>query len=223
MNFEPKADFLYSCTTRLAFLVDRLRNGIWPRFCEEELDWLVQEHKVIAYPCVCFCDIPKPSNSYHRQTYGDFAIAVSKELAGQFNINPMWYLQEDSAITKHLQSQFKKTSCFSLSSVDASLRPILPYLKPTLGFQPDRHVSGATEVRVFEEEMEWRYSPPELSNQWIVRDHVGFLTEDDHKVSEPNRLQLTHSQVEQVLVPSSSDQDAIRRAFPHLASKVHVW
>ena len=223
---SPKEQQLFHYKDKPEYFYDMLHNGIWPRYCEEDFTWLVGTGKIIAFPVVCFCDIPLSAAETHRSTYGDFAVSISKCLAGTFDISPMWYLQEGSTITSHVASQVKESVRFSLEAIGKGFRPLLPFLKPTIGFQADRNVGKpTTEVKVFEEEMEWRHSPHQLSNSWVESDSSGFIKPNDkiHDLSNGFRLKLRADQIEDVIVPNAEHFENVRREFSDLAGKVRIW
>jgi hypothetical protein len=175
---------------------------------------------------VCFCDIPLKAADEHRSTYGNFAVSISKRFADSLDINPMWYLQQGTTITRHVASQLKKGARFSLDAIDKEFRPVLPYLKPTIGCQAARNTKEpSTEVKCFDEEMEWRYSPYQLANNWKVGDSSGFVKPDDeiHNLSEPFRLKLKTGQIENVIVPNAEHLERVKREFPDLSGKVRAW
>jgi hypothetical protein len=226
VGLESKEQCLFHYKEEPKHFYDLLRHGIWPRYCEEDFEWLVETPAIIAFPVVCFCDIPLKAAADHRGTYGDFAISISKSLACEFDINPMWYLQQDTTITRHVGSQLKKNALFSPDAIGKEFRPLLPYLKPTIGCQAARNTKEpSTEVKCFEEEMEWRYSPCQLANNWKVGGSSGFVKSDDeiHNLSEPFRLKLKTGQIEKVIVPNAEHLERVKCEFPDLSDKVRTW
>ena len=227
VGIEPKEQCLFHYKEEEDFFYDILRKReIWPRYCEEDFTELIGNPTVIAFPMVCFCDIPLKAASDHRGTYGEFAISIPKYLAGDFDINPIWYLQEGTTITRHVMSELKKNARFSLDAISNEFRPLLPYLKSTIGCQAARNTKEPnTVVKSFEEEMEWRYSPCQLANNWKVGDSSGFVKPNDeiHNLSEPFRLKLKTNQIEDVIVPNVEHLEKVKREFPDLCNKVRTW
>ncbi|HWB03324.1 MAG TPA: abortive infection system antitoxin AbiGi family protein [Verrucomicrobiales bacterium] len=91
---EPKDHRLFHYTSRIEYLRDMLTNGLWPRYCVEEFQWLLGDFTCMAFPVICFCDIPLPAASAHRDRYGSYALAIPKDGASDYDINPVWYIQE---------------------------------------------------------------------------------------------------------------------------------
>src|ERR1035437_5621049 len=161
---SPKEYRLFHYTSKFLYLQSMLKHGIWPRYCIEEFDWLLGGSICIAFPVACFCDIPLSSAGSHKARYGPYAVAFSKDYAGGLDINPMWYLQEDARIVEHLRKVCDATPRITLDTIPDSVKPMLPFMKSTIGGQPDR--SGENEIMVFEEELEWRHTPSTLMNTW---------------------------------------------------------
>jgi len=337
----PKEQCLFHYKENPEYFFDMLCSGIWPRFCEEDFTWLVGTPFFVAFPVVCFCDIPLEAAADHRDTYGHYAISISKCFAESFDINPMWYLQEKTKIMEHVASQIKKGSRFELDKVDPTWRTLLPFLKPTIGFQNDREkqtsfpllsvpdirfleafasnlkdqknpvsfflceqidpgvrkvlenldarsadptplqsllseinrlIAGPTIYdrarfngielrketqqllhstlrakicalnrllledaystalspsqpmpRIFEEEMEWRFTPHKLAKQWIPCVTGGFLTEKDHDFSRPYHMKLQPNHIDQIIVPAEDRKKTLNRVGIALSAKVKTW
>lgn len=224
---EPKDHRLFHYTRKLEHLEDMIRNGLWPRYCEEDFEWLLGKPVTLAFPMVCFCDIPPDAAKTHRNRYGGYALGISKECAGMLDINPLWYVHRESTIGMCLAGSLAMKDRFELAKLDGNLvRDLLPFLKPTNGTQIDRlsvH-PGVFESFAFEEEMEWRHTPPALAKRWFQSDRRGFVNETDHHaLSKPYRMKLELRSIECVFVPRLGDVSALENEFPELKQKIAVW
>lgn len=223
---EPKDHRLFHYTRSLGYLEDMLQNGIWPRYCEEDFEWLFHRRVTLAFPMACFCDIPLDAAITHRGRYGNYAIGFNKSRIGDLDINPVWYVHEESGIAKHLSTSLISNSRFNLSSIENHpLRATLAFLKPTIAFQKDRSVTYTDTVEIFaaDEEMEWRHTPAALSNTWLASTRRGFVSETEHALSNAHRLKLSFDQVDCVIVPCSYEAAALGDKFPSLKEKVIAW
>lgn len=225
MSIEPKEPRLFHYIPEFRYLQEALSKGRWPRYCVEEFDWLLGPSVCMAFPVVCFCDIPIPAAASHRQRYGDYAIAIPKDLASSYDINPVWYIQEGSSVEKHLASLLHHPIRATLDTFPKQIKPLLPFLKSTIGAQPDRQTAqpGTLDVLPFEEELEWRHSPSDLIDTWkfgYTRDIVDLEHHDD---SLGHRLVLKHNDIESVYVPTQAEADALTAEFPALAGKIMTW
>ncbi|MFS2265232.1 abortive infection system antitoxin AbiGi family protein [Vibrio vulnificus] len=50
-------------------------HGYWPRYCLEDIRWVNQVNApYMAFPMVCFCDIPLSRISEHVSFYGNYGL-----------------------------------------------------------------------------------------------------------------------------------------------------
>lgn len=220
----PKDHRLFHYTPKLEYLLDMLSVGIWPRYCEEDFGWLVGKPACLAIPMACFCDIPVEAAGNHRSTYGSYALSINKAWAGNLDINPVWYVHDESSIATHLRESVVTRPRFSVANnVGNAMFRTLAYVKPTIGAQPSRSVNDSTNILPFEEEMEWRYSPRELSADWRSANSRGFVTDEDHERSSRRRLMIELDQIENIFVTTSEEVSAVTTQHSSLAGKVSTW
>lgn len=225
-NREPREHRLFHYTRKPEHLKDMLRNGLWPRFCAEHFGWLLGKELFIAFPALCFCDIPLDATATHRDRYGSYAIGFSKDLAAQFDITPLWYVQEGTSLAKHLAGALKSGVRFDLNADGvAPIRPLLPFLKPTIGFQLDRTATKRKTDEIFgcDEEMEWRHTPAALHHTWAVSDDREFVTEMLHELSKGHRMKIPLESIECVFVADKPAVEDLLKEFPPLTGKVFAW
>src|SRR5216117_1257493 len=156
MEQSPKDYRLFHYTSCLDHLRGILRDGFWPRYCIEEFTWMLGHRAFVAFPVVCFCDIPMRTAAEHRARYGRHVLAVSKMWSIGRDINPVWYIQAGSSIYSHFSQVVHHPVRATLKTIPAPVKPLLPFLKLTVGDQPDRSGMhpGHSEVLAFEEELE---------------------------------------------------------------------
>lgn len=222
---EPKEHRLFHYTAKIEHLRDMLTNGLWPRYCVEEFEWLLGTPTYMAFPVVCFCDIPIPAASCHRERYGKYAIVIPKDSASNHDINPVWYIQERSSVENHLATLLKHQVRVTLDTIPAEIKPLLPFLKSTIGAQPDRQAThpGTSEVLAFEEELEWRHSPASLMSTWKFGYTRNIVTNAHHQDSLGHRLKLNHNDIESVFVPNQAELESLAAVFPVLSDKIKLW
>ena len=93
------SDILYHYTGKggLEALLEILKNGFKFGYCEEFLP----RNRFVAFPMLCFCDIPIELSKEHRGKYGEFGIGVSKKyMVEHFKdwFGPVNYVISNSAI-----------------------------------------------------------------------------------------------------------------------------
>jgi len=140
------------------------------------------------------------------------------------DINPVWYVQAGSSIYFHFSQVVQHPVRATLSTIPNPVKPLLPFLKQTVGAQPDRsgmHL-GQCEVLSFEEELEWRHTPRSLTDSWKFGCDRNIVTEADHELSKPHRLLLDHKDIDSVYVPTAAEREDVIAEFPTLSARVEV-
>ena len=101
---NPKSHTLFHFTKNSEVLKLIIQNGFWPRYCLEDVGWLgYKEFDFIAYPMVCFCDIPLSRVDEHVNFYGEFGIGLTKEWAKSNKLTPILYV----APNHHIPQTFR--------------------------------------------------------------------------------------------------------------------
>lgn len=59
-------------------------------------------HDFVAFPMVCFCDIPLSRIDEHIGFYGRFGIGMTRKWAEQNGLNPVLYASGSNNLTKEL-------------------------------------------------------------------------------------------------------------------------
>ena len=104
------ANTLFHFTRTRETLINILKTRFYPRLSLEENFFFSKMGDKIAYPMVCFCDIPLSQIKNHTNSYGKYAIGLKKEWAQKNGISPILYTHKDSFITKNLMDNFKNVS-----------------------------------------------------------------------------------------------------------------
>lgn len=79
------------------------------------------------------------------------------------------------------------------------------------------------EALTFEEELEWRHTPPELTHTWKFGYTREIVNEAHHEDSRYHRLALDHTDIDSVYVPTQTEVDVLLAQFPTLAGKITTW
>ncbi|MDD2468393.1 MAG: abortive infection system antitoxin AbiGi family protein [Desulfobulbus sp.] len=154
----PKSTTLFHFTKSLDVLKSILKTGFIPRFCLEDIKWIGLKDDFIAFPIVCFCDIPLSRITDHVKFYGQFGIGMKQDWAIDKGLNPVIYVSQKS----HLAALFKKSTDTAIIAQTAELdgshrdnmRSIIGYSKPLVG---DMRLKGQSVSKTFFQESEWRY------------------------------------------------------------------
>lgn len=95
-NHTISANTLFHFTKSIDNLRNILTHTFSPRYCLEHIDTAPGDNLDLAIPMVCFCDIPLSQIKDHVDTYGEYAIGLSKEWAMSNGISPVLYLYKES-------------------------------------------------------------------------------------------------------------------------------
>lgn len=83
-------------------LLGILENEFIPRFCIERLILSGAKIDEFAIPMISFCDIPLSQIKLHVQRYGSYGIGLKKEWGLTKGINPVLYIEPNSALSSKL-------------------------------------------------------------------------------------------------------------------------
>ena len=97
---KPKSDNLFHFTKNTDYLKGILLNGLYPRYCLEDVKWLGVRDKFLAYPMVCFCDIPISRISDHTAFYGEYGLGLARSWGLTNRLTPVIYATPGSPATE---------------------------------------------------------------------------------------------------------------------------
>ena len=200
------ANTLFHFTREKNTLINILKTKFYPRLCLEENFIFSKKSMKMAYPMICFCDIPLSQINNHTNVYGRYAIGLKKEWAIKNGVTPILYTHKESLITKNLRINYtdveRALNLYPLDTEMPNLWGSLLYtsffIKPYRGKQD---FSGVTRNVIFYNEREWRYTLPrkifiEQLQRVISRKFTNaFLSENEF--NDPNTKQSINKENEQ--------------------------
>ncbi|ORL68519.1 hypothetical protein B7H19_15690 [Pseudomonas putida] len=207
----PKSNALFHFTKSMETLKHILRGGFWPRYCLEDVSWLgYEQYDYVAYPMVCFCEIPLSRISDHVDFYGKFGVGLTRQWAEKNGLNPVFYVSGGNNITGTFRAfnelatiKDNDTLTINLKTV---MRELLAFSKPTVGkmFYEEQPVD-----KVFYQESEWRYVPkhPEVT-PYVTRkkhDDEDVRISLNEKTRQHAMLKIAPSDVRYIFVRQDSD------------------
>lgn len=211
---QPRSASLFHFTRSLDILKSVLKDGFWPRYCLEDVEWQGrEENDFIAFPMVCFCDIPMSRISEHVNFYGNFGIGLTKEWGAKNNLNPVFYFSGDNPLHGALKSLTTTVSNLEEPQNEKGfidIRYILAHSKPTKGRMI---IAGEPVTKDFYQESEWRYVPQKEG----IRDYLRLKSFNNKKTLEKLNLKsqkecmlkFLPSDVRYIFVPTDSEVPAI--------------
>lgn len=165
-NHTISANTLFHFTKSIDNLKNILTHTFSPRYCLEHIDDSLVNLS-IAIPMVCFCDIPLSQIKDHVDTYGNYAIGLSKEWAMSKGISPVLYLHKNS-VTNEMMQQFLATSKDldnienpdSDKAINKRTRDFFQLYFFCKSYKGDMRRNGEIKRDItFYNENEWRYVP----------------------------------------------------------------
>lgn len=210
---QPKSHTLFHFTKNIDFLRDILKNGFWPRYCLEDANWysISSGDYYIAYPMVCFCDIPLSRVDEHVNFYGNYGVGVTREWAESNGLSPVLYFRENTAqhiAFKELCGKNLNNNFYEGSDID--LTTLLANVKPTKG---NMRFGEDVVEKEFYQENEWRFTITGGSKKTGVRPWLylnefsdGSALEDSNaKTKEIHSLKVSPTDIRYLFVKSDSD------------------
>ncbi|WP_155697885.1 abortive infection system antitoxin AbiGi family protein [Aliivibrio fischeri] len=199
---QPKSHTLFHFTKNISFLQDILLNGFWPRFCLEDASWYGYSGTkyYLAYPMVCFCDIPLSRVDQHVQFYGNYGIGVTRTWAESNGLSPVLYLRESSQQHVALNNLILENldgKNYAKSSDD--INTLLAHIKPTFGTMK---LGNELIDKEFYQENEWRYS---ITKEHKTKQVAQWLSEEDFRNSEILEIENTKTKNHESLKILPSD------------------
>ncbi|MGR6831350.1 abortive infection system antitoxin AbiGi family protein [Aliivibrio wodanis] len=185
---SPKSHTLFHFTQSRETLKLIFKNGFWPRYCLEDVRWFgFKSFDYIAYPMVCFCDIPLSKIDDHVNFYGEFGIGLTREWAIKNGLNPILYVAGDNHITqsfRELNDHANKSEGEQQTRAKVTMRYLLAHTKPTEG---QMVMNNKPVDKLFYQESEWRFVPKDSeAPEYLVKSNY----EDEAVFNEANELTL---------------------------------
>ncbi len=207
---NPKAHTLFHFTSSKETLKLILEHGFWPRYCLEDIRWVGQEGAdYIAFPMVCFCDIPLGRIADHVGFYGEFGLGMTKEWAYANGLNPILYLATDNNLStelRDLNSHAGKLEEAEREVAKKTMRFIYMHVKPADGHML---VDGRPQSKEFYQESEWRFVPKHEDVEAYLKKSVfedeRALEENNRKSKEHCSLQCTPKDIKYIFVKTDAD------------------
>lgn len=206
----PRSSTLFHFTKSRETLKLILDGGFWPRYCTEDMRWLGQENaQTIAFPMVCFCDIPLSRISDHVNFYGQYGLGMTREWATANALNPVFYLAGENPVSAELRRlgiHANHLKAEEQEKAKDSLRYLYAHVKPSQGIMT---VDGSPVEKDFYLESEWRHVPRSTD----IRDYLhANAFEDPAKLEKHNQaskdhcsLKFTPKDVKYIFVKSDAD------------------
>lgn len=207
---KPKSDNLFHFTKNINFLKSILTNGLLPRFCLEDSRWLKANRSFIAYPMICFCDIPISRISEHTNFYGQYGIGLTKSWGLTNKLTPVIYATQDSAAIRLAEFLFSIDYKGHLDEEEKDnknknhIYELISLIKPISG---QMIIDDNIIEKDFYQENEWRYIPPDASI--LFDDEFSENKDKENLKMEKNRLQIAPQDIRYIFVKNDHEIPAL--------------
>ena len=153
---SSKSKSLFHYTKSIDSLKGILRSGFYPNYSLEDLRWLHNTELHIAFPMVCFCDIPLSRVDKHVEFYGEYGIGLEQRWGVSKGLSPITYVSHESKNKRAFVLLGKVNREIGGDELNYAYYGFLTYTKPLRG---KILRSGITHIRYFYKECEWRFIP----------------------------------------------------------------
>lgn len=184
------SDTFFHFTSSLENLKGILNHTFKPRYCLESTNYLNRElEEEMAYPMVCFCDIPLSKLKTHMSQYGSYGIGLKRSWGFKNGFSPIIYTRRGSTTAKAYSNLIKifknhEGSLLSDTLISKEFSSLLMHTKPFSGSM--RRNNKNIRVRFYDEK-EWRWIP-DTSNS----DSRNHLEREEYNNPELIREQNEH-------------------------------
>lgn len=173
---SARSKSLFHYTEKLKSLKGILESGFHPRYSEEDVTWIVSDPSRVAFPMVCFCDIPLSRVDDHVDFYGQYGIGLEQSWGVPKGITPVTYISHNSDHIQDFRRLGKVTKENDILELGIAFYGFLAHTKPLMGSMIRKNKSLK---RYFYKECEWRFIPK------IKRDHIdSFMSPEKYKNKE---------------------------------------
>lgn len=180
---------LFHFTSRRGHLLRILTEEFRPHYAFEDFGNFFgslagDRDAAVGIPMVCFCDIPLSQTAAHMNTYGRYALGLTKPWGQRLGVSPVLYTYPGAAtivavINLHIQIEALRGTMDDGAAFNPYTERFMCFVKPYVG-DLTRGGLVATEVR-FYDEREWRYVP---EGPWVALKRAEFA--DAASVSAAN-------------------------------------
>lgn len=200
---SAKSASLFHFTPKLEYLMSIMKNGFYPRFCLEDsqlMDWYGQAY--LAFPMVCFCDIPLSKISEHTAFYGKYGIGLKRNWGNDMGLSPVVYASMNSQLVELARSLTQRMLFLEPESKQAEedANNLLSLLKPISGTML---IGDETKPRLFYQENEWRFVPK--SCEAIPANEFTQMREFANEKMLCHRLSFKLSDIQYIFVERESE------------------
>lgn len=208
-----RSSALFHYTKDINTLQNILKYGFYPFYCLEQLPF-GGTNPEIAFPMVCFCDIPISRISEHLRFYGTYGLAMDKNNWGiGHKINPILYISDNSGLSKSIEMTIKGAKKlkeeYNEDQYLKNIRHICAYIKKING--KAKALDGEYKDKNFYLENEWRYVPKSLKIRPYLKkeeyDNPKILSDNNKIANKEGCIAIHPNDIRYIVVETDWDVD----------------
>jgi hypothetical protein len=205
---------LFHFTTKLDYLIQILEHNFRPRYCLEDTSWATSTKiaKIeMAYPMVCFCDIPLSKIKKHLTTYGNYGIGLKKDWGFKKSLTPLIYSRKNAKTSRIVEDLI---NWYSSNGEPVDLKyiisDIIMYMKPYYG---KMYRNAGYKKTKFYDEREWRWIPeinrPDLKMHLEIQEYRDQDFKEKHNtlIGKNYTLDFNPSDIKYIILNEDSEID----------------
>jgi hypothetical protein len=219
------SDYFFHFTNKIDHLISIMNDNFMPFYCMESIDYLdlpSSNNIGIAFPMVCFCDLPISRHSEYRKKYGEYGIGLKKNWGisnDENHLTPVIYSHRKSISSANLMYFIEESKRYEINMTKEEIQVfknnvslLMMHFKPYSAFcynKEDKRFSN-NEIRFYDEK-EWRYIPLNTDGLKLSLDYneymdVEELNEANRKIQKNNKLKFEIDDVSFIFLSDKSDE-----------------
>lgn len=225
-HIRESDDYLFHFTDKYSSIISIMKEKFKPFFCVEDLSFIYEgeENLTMAFPMVCFCDIPIERHDRHIDKYGSYGIGLTKEWAQNNNLNIVNYSYKKSIVSASLrimirvyQDYLSEQHEYDIQGFKNALNILLMTSKPYEGrkFNKTKRDWSNYTFRYYDEK-EWRYLPlvDKLNWSFSLEDYsnnydIFFdeISKEQIKIQEKYKLDFSVNDIKYIFLISETEKE----------------
>lgn len=223
LNAQEKEsdDYFFHYTNQIDHLISILNNYFMPFYCMESIEYLnltKSSVKGMAYPVVCFCDLPLNRQKNHKAKFGAYGIGLKKEWGIKNLLSPVVYSHPRSMTSASLRILINMGNQLKANTTEEEFRKFNNAV--SLLLMLNKAYEGKLymkDIRIFAEktsrfydEREWRYIPLnvdglKLNLEMDEYQNNVILDKENKLIQKNNKLKFVLDDVEYLFLKNKDE------------------
>ena len=200
-------------------LLGILENDFYPHWSVENFDF-VGAGMPMVIPLLCFCDIPLGQIHEHINDYGKYGIGMKKEWANKNKLNPVLYMENNSALSELFTKTLNQVSeeiesirelGMLIDSQKEMMNKLIKMLQYCKQFEGRFSKGSINKDKKFYNEREWRYVPDivDTSVKYLllpIKDYIEPLKTELNRQIQTKKLTFSPSDINYLIIEEENDR-----------------